>query len=87
MENTAVLKRFTINMSVAVGAFVGMWLLGIASERVFGESLYALLAVLIVFFVYMTYSMSKNQVESEAREQKRQQAEAQRKIQRQMLTE
>ena len=87
MKNMAVLKQFSLNMALALGTFAVMWGAAMLSERYLGESLYAFLALLIVFFVLMTWTMSASQVQSRQREQRRQQEAAERKHQRQMLTE
>ena len=87
MKNIEVVKQFALNMALALGAFAVMWGAAMLSDRYLGESLYAFLALLIVFFVAMTWTMSASQVESRHREQQRQQEAAKRKHQRQMLTE
>ena len=87
MKNMAVLKQFSLNMALALGAFAVMWGAAMLSDRYLGESLYAFLALLIVFFVAMTWSMSASQVQSRQRELERQKESAERKHQRQMLME
>lgn len=87
MKNIEVFKQFAFNMALALGAFATLWGAATLSERYLGESLYAILALLIVFFVAITWTMSASQVRSKQHELKRQQAQAELKKQKQMLTE
>ena len=70
MKNIAVLKKFLSYIAVAVigGAlFLGIMKL---TSMYFGDPYYGLIGMLILGFMWFTWSMSVSQVESEEREAK-----------------